>query len=149
MRPPLPALLNSWALACTGRTKTGPYSSIGALSDRACSEVHAEVAAAMGAGDASEEEDDIMKEMMEEIRYGLYCADAGVEGLGFRYDLYCADACVPPECCGADRFAGITGSKGTYLGPMQHQCGSWAGLPAAFGRGVLANLCLTVWWLSS
>jgi len=52
----------------TGRTKTGPYSSIGALSDRACAEVHAEVAAAMGGGEASEEEDDIMKEMMEEIR---------------------------------------------------------------------------------
>jgi hypothetical protein len=51
----------------SGRIKTGPYSSLHPLSTRACSEVHAEVAAAIGGG-AAPEEDDIMKEMMAEIK---------------------------------------------------------------------------------
>ena len=52
----------------SGRSKTGPYSSLGALSKRACTEVHAEVAAALGGSGEEGEEDDIMKEMMEEIK---------------------------------------------------------------------------------
>ena len=59
----------TWRCAVWGvDLRAGPYSSLSGLSDRACSEVHAEVAAAMSGGDAAEEEDDIMKEMMEEIK---------------------------------------------------------------------------------
>jgi len=65
----------------SGKTKTGPYSSVNALSSRACSEVHAEIATAMGGGD-SEEEDDIMKEMMDEIKAKEAAAKAEDEEKG-------------------------------------------------------------------
>lgn len=59
---------NTLDAVLSGRTKTGPYSTVKALSTRACSEVHTEISAAMGGDGSSEEEDDIMKEMMEEIK---------------------------------------------------------------------------------
>uniref|UniRef100_A0A7S0WEP5 Thioredoxin domain-containing protein n=1 Tax=Cryptomonas curvata TaxID=233186 RepID=A0A7S0WEP5_9CRYP len=52
----------------SGKKKTGPYSSIGALESRPCSDVHAEILAATSAGSDTGEEDEIMKEMMEEIK---------------------------------------------------------------------------------
>jgi len=51
----------------TGKKQTGPYSRVGDLESKACTEVHAEIAASMSAG-AEEDDDDIMKEMMEEIK---------------------------------------------------------------------------------
>mmetsp|Transcript_51418 Transcript_51418/g.122422 ORF Transcript_51418/g.122422 Transcript_51418/m.122422 type:complete len:694 (+) Transcript_51418:49-2130(+) len=60
-------LVNTLDAVLSGKKSTTPYSSLNALEERTCAEVHAETEAAM-AGGGSEEEDDIMKEMMEEIR---------------------------------------------------------------------------------
>eukprot|EP00287_Rhodomonas_sp_CCMP768_P014512 CAMPEP_0196760428 /NCGR_PEP_ID=MMETSP1091-20130531/105208_1 /TAXON_ID=302021 /ORGANISM="Rhodomonas sp., Strain CCMP768" /LENGTH=719 /DNA_ID=CAMNT_0042109313 /DNA_START=21 /DNA_END=2181 /DNA_ORIENTATION=+ len=51
----------------SGKKATGPYSSLAELEARQCSEVHAEIAAAM-AGGGDDEDDEIMREMMEEIK---------------------------------------------------------------------------------
>ena len=53
-----------WVLS--GKKKTGSYSAIADLEARPCTEIHAEFAAA-SAGDAPED-DEIMREMMEEIK---------------------------------------------------------------------------------
>ena len=51
----------------SGKKKTGPYSKVGDLELRPCADVHAEILAAT-AVESAPEDDEIMREMMEEIK---------------------------------------------------------------------------------